>query len=179
MNIQLIKNFNPILKINIQKSNIKLNKIIPSEWLFILMNTGSFTQNLNSLLINDININVCQKYNNNQPQKFTNTRTVWLINSHNDKFAFAQSRWIINNNYHNYVNLLNNKPIGQSFILNETDLHKNIEEIYCGYSYTLETDFQSRQLIWGRKYKVLYNDTSFIVIQEYFSPKLTKFLKFN
>nr|Q06463.1 RecName: Full=Uncharacterized protein ycf21 [Antithamnion sp.]CAA45960.1 non-essential secretory protein [Antithamnion sp.] len=179
MNIQLIKNFNPILKINTQSSNIKLNKIIPNEWLFILMNTGSFTQNLNSLLISDININISQKYNYNQPQQFHNTRTVWLANNNNQRFAFAQSRWIIKNNYTNYLNLLNNKPIGKSFIINETDLHKKIEEIYCGHSYILEKNFQSQQLIWGRKYTLLYNKKSFIVIQEYFSPNLTKFLKFH
>lgn len=179
MNIQLIQNFNPILKIKIQKSDATLNKIIPNEWLFILMNTGSFTQNLNSLLVTDIKINICQKYNKNQSKKLTNTRTIWLKSYDNNKFAFAQSRWIIKNNYENCLDLIKNKPIGQSFISNEIDLHKNLEEIYCGYCYTLEKYFQSKQLIWGRKYTVLYNETSFITIQEYFSPELTKFLQFN
>lgn len=178
MNIPLIQNFNPILKIKICTSNIILKKFIPNEWLFILMNTGSFTQILNTLIINDINTNICQKYNNNQPTQFTNTRSIWLIKN-NHKLAFAQSRWIIKNNYQNFIALLNNQPIGQSFIINETDLYKNIEEIYCGYCYTLEKSFESKQLIWGRKYTLFYSDTSFITIQEYFSPKLSKLLQYN
>jgi len=175
MNIQLISHFNSIINIKIHKSNLELLRTIPNEWLFILMNTGSFTKNLNSLTNTDIHIDISQKYNY-QTYKLSNIRTVWLKKK-NNKFAFAQSRWIINNSNYESFQILTNKPVGESFIINEIDLHKNIEEIYCGHCYNLEKYFESKKPIWGRKYTVLNKNKSLTTIQEYFSPQLTNFLK--
>ena len=179
MNINNKISFHPIfiMKLNEQyKMKHKINKYIPIEWQFILMNTGSLTQNLNSLLINKITIEMCQKYYLTfNEKKFTNIRIVWLENQINQNITFAKSIWVINKRENKYKQILTTKPIGYSLINHEIDIYKNLEEIYCGYSYNLENIFEKSALIWGRKYKISYSSNSYITIEEYFTPNLVNF----
>nr|YP_010865328.1 hypothetical protein QQR83_pgp046 [Campylaephora boydenii]WGT74120.1 hypothetical protein [Campylaephora boydenii] len=179
MNINNITSFHPILKIKLHskhKIQAKINKYIPTEWQFIMMNNGSLTQNLNSLLINTTTIEMCQKYNlifNNHA--FTNIRIVWLENYINQNLTFAQSIWVMNTKNNQYKQILSAKPIGYSLINFEIDIYKDLEEIYCGYCYNLENIFHESKLMWGRKYKINYSKNSYITIEEYFTPKLIEF----
>ena len=175
MNIQPIYKFNPILKLHINNSyNIQsqLDQYMPIKWQLLLMNNGSFTQNLNTLLVTNIKIDMCQKYNLIPNKSLTNIRLVWLKKNIQDKFTFAHSIWRFDQSYNQQTNLLTNKPVGQSFIDNEIDLHKDFQEIYYGYCYYLEKQFKSSEPIWARKYKVCYNNNSYAIIEEFFSPQL-------
>lgn len=182
MNIYPIHNFHPILKIAKKQSstwNKQILNCIPLEWQFILMNDGSFTQNLNSLLIKKPHILVCQKSNQISKNYIKNIRIVWLENKNQNKFTFARSIWILNNNTYINLNLLNEQPLGYSLIEYETDITKNIQEIYYGYNNYLESKFDSKELIWGRKYTIFYKSKSYITIEEFFSPKLLYLFKID
>lgn len=152
----------------------KINKYIPKEWLFLILNNGSFTQNLNSLFMNQTIIEMSQKYQLINDQ-FNNIRIVWLENYINNHLTFAQSIWIINKKDHVYKKILNKRPIGETLIKLEIDMYKNLQEIYCGYSYDLENIFQKTELIWGRKYKIYYAENSCVTIEEFFTPALIDF----
>nr|YP_009300588.1 hypothetical chloroplast RF21 [Campylaephora sungminbooi]AKU47507.1 hypothetical chloroplast RF21 [Campylaephora sungminbooi]ALN11954.1 hypothetical chloroplast RF21 [Campylaephora sungminbooi] len=179
MNINNITSFHPILKMkwhSKHKIQDKINKYIPVEWQFIIMNNGSLTQNLNSLLLDTTTIEMSQKYNlifNNHA--VTNMRIVWLENYINQNLTFAKSIWVMNTKDNKYKQVLNNKPIGYSLINFEIDIYKDLEEIYCGYCYNLEKIFHTSTLMWGRKYKINYSKNSYITIEEYFTPQLAEF----
>ena len=178
MNIHPIQKFIPILKLKINNYNTlnnQFNKFIPIEWQFILTNNGSFTQNLNSLLMNKADIEMSQKYNKISEIKSVNIRIIWLKNNINDRFTFAHSIWIFNSSSKKYLKLLTNKPIGQSFIEYEIDLYKDLQEISYGYCHYLENQFKCTEPIWARKYKIYYKNNSYAIIEEFFSPKLINF----
>ena len=179
MNINNIPSFHPILKMkwhSQDKIRNKINKYIAVKWQFIIMNNGSLTQNLNSLLIHKTTIEMSQKYNVKlNHNKLRNIRIVWLENYIDDKLTFARSIWIMNHKENQYKQVLSNKPIGSSLISLEIDMCKNLEEIYCGYCHDLENVFHKSQLIWGRKYKIAYSNNSYVTIEEYFTPKLIEF----
>ena len=139
------------------------------------MNNGSLTQNLNSLLINRIKIEMSQKYKLNFKDKLNNIRIVWLENDLNQNLTFARSIWIINKKNNLYKNILNTNPIGYSLIKYQIDIYRELQEISCGYCYNLENKYQKSQLIWARKYKIFYPNNSYVIIEEYFKPKLIEF----
>nr|YP_009297022.1 hypothetical protein Ceram_089 [Ceramium japonicum]AOM66365.1 hypothetical protein Ceram_089 [Ceramium japonicum] len=179
MNINNMQLFHPIftLKYSSKKYVQKnINKYIPIEWQFIVMNNGSLTQNLNSLLINQIQLEMSQKYNITLNNKLTNIRIVWLENYINKHLTFAQSIWMIDKQNNIYKHILNTQPIGYSLIQFEIDIYKDLQEIYCGYCYNLENIFDYSNLIWGRKYKMFYEKNSYVTIEEFFTPQLAKFL---
>jgi len=181
MNINNIISFHPIISMkwhSKHKIYHKINKYMPKEWQFIIMNNGSLTQNLNSLLINHTTIEMSQKHNSIfNKQIFTNIRIVWLENYIDQNLTFAKSIWIMNKKDNTYTQVLKTAPIGYSLITFEIDIYKNLEEIYCGYSYHLEDIFQTSKLIWGRKYKINYSNNSYVTIEEYFTPKLIEFFQ--
>lgn len=175
MNIHDIQSFHPIFTLKFQPKHIvqkKINRYIPIEWQFIIMNNGSLTQNLNSLFNNEIILEMVQKPMKTNKHKLTNIRIVWLENCINKNLTFAKSIWTINQKNNTYIPLLKTKPIGYSLIQSEIDIYKDLQEIYCGYCYNLESVFQRSQLIWGRKYKIFYNKQSYITVEEFFTPKL-------
>lgn len=181
MNINPYKQFHKICKIKLNSKNklYKKNyKSIPTEWLFIIINDGSFTQNLNSLFINPIKITMSQKYSIVSKQQLINIRNVWLKNNINNNLTFAKSIWKINKDYYKYNKIFNTIPIGYSLINFEVDMYKNLQEIFCGYCYNLENKLQYKEMIWGRKYQISYPNNSYVTIEEYFTPKLTKVFTF-
>nr|QCI04423.1 hypothetical protein [Antithamnion hubbsii] len=175
MNIYPIQNFHPILKITkntYANWEQQISNFIPLEWQFILMNDGSFTQNLNALLIQTPAILGCQKFNPISKSDIKSIRIVWLENDKKNKFTFARSIWLFNHNICTNIDILSEKPLGYSLIQNETDINKDIKEIYYGYNTYLESKFNSKEPIWGRKYNIYYKKRSYITIEEFFSPKL-------
>nr|QCI05161.1 hypothetical protein [Centroceras clavulatum] len=181
MNINLSKKFHTIFKIKLNPKNKlyqNFDNYIPKEWQSIIINDGSFTQNLNSLFINPTKITMSQKYSIIFPEKLINIRNVWLENDSNNKVTFAKSIWIINKDYCKYNKIFNTIPIGYSLINFEVDIYKNLQEIFCGYCYDLEKRLQSKEIIWGRKYQIFYPNQSSVTIEEYFTPKLVKVFTF-
>jgi len=136
------------------------------------MNDGSFTQNLHSLIIKKPQILVCQKSNLISKNNIKSIRIAWLESDFKNKLTFARSIWLLNHNTYINIDILNEKPLGYSLIQNETDIKKDIKEIYYGYNNYLESKFNSQEPIWGRKYTIYYKKKSHITIEEFFSPKL-------
>ena len=149
---------------------------IPAEWQMILMNEGSFTQNLNYLHNQTIFIDMQQKsYQKVTNNHLTTLRCVWLENSIYTKLTFARSLWkMIPQNNLSYK-LKQSKPIGNLLIANQSDIYKNIIEIYYGYCINLEKSFDNNLAIWGRKYVLYYNHNTYAIIQEFFSPNISSF----
>nr|YP_009295835.1 hypothetical protein Schim_089 [Schimmelmannia schousboei]AOM64770.1 hypothetical protein Schim_089 [Schimmelmannia schousboei] len=176
MNIYTFYTFHFIFSLPVNKnySYKNLSSIIPTEWQLILMNDGSFTQNLHSLTGKHININISQTLNARSNNKKKNRRVIWLEDEINNKFISARSLWILQSNNNQYIKT--NKPVGQSFIESKADIYKEINEIYYGYCTYLEQKFNSKNPIWGRKYTLYYNQQSYAIIQEFFSPQLINFL---
>lgn len=134
------------------------------------MSDGSFTQHLYSLTGVSIKANIISENNNNRYQHYkqTHIREIWLEDVFKYKLAFAKSIWNLNNLYN--IKLPLEKPIGQSLIELKIDIHKEIHEIYYGYSYYLNNQFNNEHAIWGRKYTIYSNKKPIVTIQEYFSP---------
>nr|YP_007878318.1 conserved hypothetical plastid protein [Calliarthron tuberculosum]AGA63929.1 conserved hypothetical plastid protein [Calliarthron tuberculosum] len=151
-------------------SEVYKNKTVslPIALQLIIMNNGSLTQNFNSITGKKIQIHLIkQKTQKNQEI----IRQVW-IKENLHKLAFAESYWKKNNIQKN--NIINNKPIGQSIILNEIDVYKEIKSIHYGYSYNLEKKFKVNTPLWSRKYTIWYNKKPLTIIQEFFSICLSK-----
>nr|YP_009500331.1 hypothetical protein [Gracilariopsis heteroclada]AXE43493.1 hypothetical protein [Gracilariopsis heteroclada] len=169
--------FNYILNIpfkGLESFNIEKNALIPNKWKLLLMNDGSFTQNLNSLT--NEQITTLQAYTENQYLiKKRKIRNIYLTNNSNQYLAFARSYWILNINHQIHNNLINNQPVGQLFINHQTDIYKDIHEIYYVHSAFLENTFKSLGPVWGRKYTIYYRYKPIITLQEFFSPYLINF----
>lgn len=170
--------FHYIFILPIHKIQNKLNvfiKFIPIKWQLILMNDGSFTQNLYYINNIPIDIQICQKKNYEPNTSYRNIRCIWLKNCLYTKLIFARSLWKFSN-----LNLLNNhilreKPVGLSLIKTKLDIYKEFHEIYYGYCQLLEKKLNIYQPIWGRKYTVYYYSNSYATIQEFFSPDIISF----
>ncbi|MGH0883582.1 chorismate pyruvate-lyase family protein [Bacillus paranthracis] len=147
------------------------NYDIPKKWKLILINDGSLTQSLSSLTGKPINLKIVKEYNNKLINKIYRTREVWLEDQKFNKLAFAQSVWP---SYYN-TELPDNKPVGQSFIENQLDIHKEIHEVYYGYSQYIESKFNCQGPIWGRKYTIYHKATRLTTLDEIFSPQIAHF----
>lgn len=154
-------------------TEIKL-KTLPREWKLILMNDGSFTQNLNSLTGEHIKLKIHYKTSDILLNK-KKLRIIWLEDNINNKLTFARSLWPLHINHYKYIELGNNKPIGQSIIESKIDIYKDIYKLYYGYSKYLDKAFNSRGPIWGRKYKIYYHKKLFTIVEEFFSPHLIQY----
>nr|QCI08341.1 hypothetical protein [Ptilothamnion sphaericum] len=173
MHINTLHKFQYTLIIHKNKfQNIQYTNYIPNEWQLILINEGSFTKNLNCLTNVNTEIIMQQQYNH---IKKRNLRCVWLENCIYTKLTFARSLWILTYKDNIYNQLNTNMPIGQSFISSNTEIFKQIEEIYYGYCAYIERYFHINQPIWGRKYILYYNYNTYAIIQEFFSPKIKDF----
>lgn len=167
--------FHPFFILNINNkqlnySNTKINKLISIKWQLILKNEGSFTKALNALTGKKIKVKMSQKYNYKCKNISRNIRCVWLENSLYTKLIFARSLWLFIYNNNINIELIKNRPVGNSFIEHEIDIYRNIHELYYGYSEYLEKNFIRHQAIWGRKYTLYYSYNSYVIIQEFFSP---------
>lgn len=134
---------------------------LPIILQLILINNGSLTQNLNSITGQKIYIHLIKQQTRNSRQVI---RKVW-IKKNTKKLAFAESCWY----QQNLIKLIVNQPVGQSIILNETDIYKEIEYIQYGYYHYLEQIFQIKTPLWHRQYTIWLDKKALTVIQEFFS----------
>nr|YP_009546349.1 hypothetical protein [Gelidium gabrielsonii]AYO27697.1 hypothetical protein [Gelidium gabrielsonii] len=151
---------------NLYISNNFIEAPIPKAWKLILTSDGSFTQNLNSITNKIINVDIKKQYTQDYANKKQIIRQVWLQDTDHNKLTFAQSLWYINK-YSN-IYLSDNIPVGQLFLESGMDIYKSIEEIYCGHSIYLEHHFNSKDIIWGRKYKMYCRKQILAIIYEFF-----------
>lgn len=136
---------------------------LPIILQLILINNGSLTQNLNSITGQKIYIHLIKQQIKNNRQII---RKVW-IKKNTKKLAFAESCW--NQQKIDIMKFIANQPIGQSIILDETDIYKEIEYIQYGYYYYLEKTFQIKTPLWHRQYTIWLDKKTLTVIQEFFS----------
>nr|QCI04568.1 hypothetical protein [Apoglossum ruscifolium] len=162
----------PIKKIKFLKK--KLYNIIPIKWQIILMNEGSLTEILHFLNNQNIQIKIFQEnhaiciHNNTN----RNIRCIWLKSSLCTNLIFAKSLWKFQYIDKIEYELQSNKPLGKSLIESQTDIYKEIHEIYYGYSEYLQCKFKTNHGIWGRKYTLYYKNKASITVQEFFSPDI-------
>lgn len=173
--------FVKIWNININKyktyEDLHIPKSIPKNLLFFLLSDGSCSRNLAAL--QGINMNIQLKNqeilftrNNNFINIYFNkqlNRTVWITNNNITKVAFAKSYWQVYNNEYNILYQENNKPIGKILIESEKDIHRNIQNIYCGYSTLLTNELNHSNLLWGRSYSIVLSNKITILMHEIFS----------
>nr|YP_010728839.1 hypothetical protein P6G75_pgp076 [Lithothamnion corallioides]WEA77115.1 hypothetical protein [Lithothamnion corallioides] len=149
------------------KNSYYTSKNFPLEWQLMLLSDGSFTQNLNSIIGQNININLIRQNLINKNQII---RQVWIEGLHKNKMAFAESYWKKNDIKKSELSYC--KPIGKSMINDELDISKKIHNINYGYNFFIEKTLQIKHPIFSREYIIWYNNKPLTTIKEFFSPNL-------
>ena len=88
--------------------------------------------------------------------------------------AYAVSWWEANH----VDEYLQNRSltIWESLASRRTELYRDIQSIYYGYSESLDLEFNQVGPFWGRHYLFWHHGKPLTVIYEIFSPYLTKYL---
>jgi len=63
------------------------------------------------------------------------------------------------------------------FSIIETELYRDVQDIYCGDSVALESAFEQSEPLWGRHDLFWHHGKPLTLIYEMFSPYLTKYLE--
>nr|YP_009313451.1 Hypothetical protein ycf21 [Galaxaura rugosa]SCW21705.1 Hypothetical protein ycf21 [Galaxaura rugosa] len=186
--IQFIKNWEYNLKKDLKNFNY-LPSFIPIEWQILLTNDGSFTRNA-SIINNSITtIQLCKQnsiytsrkkiknfisYHKYQTVNRITERYVWLTQE-KEKIGFAYFQYLSNRYKMSYL-FHNNQPVGSSLIASETNIHRDLENVYLGYCQELESSFECIGPLWGRSYNIHVETDTLLIIHEIFSSKLPKIL---
>jgi chorismate lyase len=101
-------------------------------------------------------------------------RQVWLRTASGQRLAYATSWWEASH----VDEYLQNRslPIWASLTRLRTELHRDVQGVYYGYSTALELAFEQKGPFWGRHYLFWHHGQPLTLIYEVFSPYLTKYL---
>jgi chorismate lyase len=101
-------------------------------------------------------------------------RQVWLRTASGQRLAYATSWWEASH----VDEYLQNRslPIWASLARLRTELYRDVQGIYHGYSDALESGFDEEGPFWGRHYLFWHHGQPLTLIYEVFSPYLTKYL---
>ncbi|WP_088243103.1 chorismate lyase [Calothrix rhizosoleniae] len=101
-------------------------------------------------------------------------RQVWLRNASGQRLGYASSWWEASH----VDEYLQNRslPIWASLARIRTELYRDVQGIYYGYSQALESAFGEAGPFWGRHYLFWHDGQPLTLIYEVFSPYLTKYL---
>lgn len=101
-------------------------------------------------------------------------RQVWLRTASGQRLAYATSWWEASH----VDEYLQNRhlPIWSSLAQLRTELYRDIQGVYQGYSSTLEAAFDYPGPFWGRHYLFWHHGQPLTLIYEVFSPYLAKYL---
>jgi chorismate lyase len=101
-------------------------------------------------------------------------RQVWLRTASGQRLAYAVSWWEASH----VDEYLQNRSltIWESLASRRTELYRDIQSIYYGYSELLDLEFNQVGPFWGRHYLFWHHGKPLTVIYEIFSPYLTKYL---
>lgn len=174
MNTNFQYKFHKVFFLPINKTTYYIDNFIPIGWKLLLKSDGSFTQNLNSLTGQLIQVEILSLYNNIKAKNDYTIREVWIKDQQGNKLAFAKSIWPYNMKTNLFSNLPIDQPIGQSLIQLKIDIHKDIHEIFYGYCQYLEKHFNYNEPMWGRKYTLYHENQQLATVQEIFSPRILK-----
>lgn len=168
----IIKNHNIIFYKFSVKHSYDVLQNFPLKWQLILLSDGSFTQNLNSIIGQKININLIRQNSTKNNQII---RQVWIEDLYKNKMAFAESYW--KKNDIKKSKLSDFKPIGKSIINNEIDISKKIHNINYGYNLFIEKTLDTKHPMLSREYTIQYKNNALTKIKELFSPHLETILQ--
>jgi chorismate lyase len=100
-------------------------------------------------------------------------RQVWLENG-GQRLAYAASWWELSH----VDEYLQNRslPIWASLAQQRTELYRDVQGLYCGYSETLAQAFNHPGPFWGRHYLFWHHGQPLTLIYEVFSPQLQQYL---
>jgi len=101
-------------------------------------------------------------------------RQVWLRTASGQRLAYATSWWEASH----VDEYLQNRslPVWASLARLRTELYRDVQGIYCGYSAALEAAFDQAAPFWGRHYLFWHHGQPLTLIYEVFSPYLVKYL---
>lgn len=138
----------------------------------IILNEGSHTRLIQYLKNSQSDIKTLQQATRKTIRSNRKIRYVWLETSVYTNITFARSLWTMVHTTVSHINFGETGPIGQFFIENKIDIHKNLYELYFCYCKDLEKTLSFDDGFWGRKYLLRQKNHADIIIQEFFSPQI-------
>ena len=159
----------------------KLFKYLPSTTSILICSDGSCTKIIDSInnTITNTEPSVSDKsndYNSTyswRKYKIQKTyREKWLVNKKKRRSLFAYSVYQLG--MFEQYQLKTIVPLGKLFINSEIILYRKTCKITCLSSQWLEKQFHSKGYVWSREYIFLHKENPFIILEELFSPFLTR-----
>ena len=160
------------------------DRLAPS-WQLLLLGDGSPTRHLKLLTgeateVDVIDMSLIGMDSDNAPDLMQVVpgprlrRQVWLRTPSGQILAYATSWWEASH----VDEYLQNRslPIWASLARLRTELYRDVQGIYYGYSPALELGFNQKGPFWGRHYLLWHHGQPLTLIYEVFSPYLTKYL---
>lgn len=154
-------------------------------WQMLLLGDGSPTRHLQLLTgepteVDVIDMSLIGDDLDNAPDLIQRVpgprlrRQVWLRTASGQRLAYATSWWEASH----VDEYLQNRslPIWASLTRLRTELHRDVQGIYYGYSPALELAFEQPGPFWGRHYLFWHHGQPLTLIYEVFSPYLTRYL---
>lgn len=160
------------------------DRLAPS-WQLLLLGDGSPTRHLKLLTgepteVDVIDMSLIGMDADNAPDLMQVVpgprlrRQVWLRTASGQRLAYAASWWEASH----VDEYLQNRSltIWASLARLRTELYRDVQGIYYGYSPALELGFNQKGPFWGRHYLFWHHGQPLTLIYEVFSPYLTKYL---
>lgn len=154
-------------------------------WQILLLGDGSPTRHLRLLTREPVEVDVIDMSSigtndDGAPSQIQAVpeprlrRQVWLRTASGQRLAYAASWWD-GNHVDDY---LRNRalPIWDNLSRLHTELYRDIQGVYYGYSAALESAFGEKGPFWGRHYLFWHHGEPLTLIYEVFSPYLSKYL---
>ncbi|WP_264324270.1 chorismate lyase [Romeriopsis navalis] len=176
---------NPVWEANVQdvEQGVPHERLSPA-WQVFLLGDGSPTRHLRLLTGHPTEVDVIDMSSigddlDQAPQiveKIPGPRTrrqVWLKNG-GQRLAYAASWWELSH----VDEYLQNRslPIWASLATRRTELYRDVQGLYCGYSEALSKTFNHPGPFWGRHYLFWHHGQPLTLIYEVFSPQLQQYL---
>ncbi|MEM9979554.1 MAG: chorismate lyase [Cyanobacteria bacterium P01_A01_bin.15] len=166
------------------KQGLPHDQLSPA-WQILLLGDGSPTRHLQLLTrepteVDVIDMSLVGMANDGAPPLIDRVpgprlrRQVWLRTSSGQRLAYATSWWEASH----VDEYLKNRslPIWANLANLRTELYRDIQGIYYGWSPPLETAFGQKGPFWGRHYLFWHNGKPLTLIYEVFSPYLMRYL---
>ena len=166
------------------KQGLPHSQLAPT-WQVLLLGDGSPTRHLRLLTgepteVDVIDMSLIGMEDDRAPRQIQAVpgprlrRQVWLRTASGQRLAYAASWWDANH----VDEYLQNRslPIWDSLSRLHTELYRDVQGIYYGYSGALESAFGEKGPFWGRHYLFWHDRQPLTLIYEVFSPYLRKYL---